>query len=123
MMGFDYEVLYKKKVSNGAADALSRKPQAEFYAITTLQTDLLDRIQLTWTTNSTLVQLIAQLQQGVLATSKYTWQHNQLRRRGKLVVGNDSVLRTELLQYFHNLVDGGHSGAQAMMAHIGTVLY
>ena len=38
-------------------------------------------------------------------------------------MGNDVVLRIELLQIFHNSVDGGHFGAQATMARIGTMLY
>ena len=38
-------------------------------------------------------------------------------------MGNDVMLRTELLQFFHGSVDSGHFGAQTIMARIGSVLY
>ena len=45
MMGFDYEVVYRKGTSNTVADALSRRPHAELQGITFYQIDLYDRIQ------------------------------------------------------------------------------
>ena len=124
MMGFDYEVVYRKGTSNGAANALSRRPQGTLHAITTFHTDLLERITNSWTTDPSLVQLISQLQQGPASSpTKYTWQHNQLRRKGKLVVGNDTALRTDLLHYFHSSPTGGHSGIKPTMVRLSSVLY
>ena len=71
-------MVYRKGTSNEAVDVLSRRPQGEFQAISTLQTDLMDRIKASWTTDPVLVQLISQLQQGALLASKYAWQYNQL---------------------------------------------
>ena len=45
MMDFDYEVIYRKKTSNRVVDALFRRPRGEFNAITTFNTDLLDKIK------------------------------------------------------------------------------
>ena len=59
MMGFDYEVVYKKETSNGVADALSCRPEGEFQAIFTFQIDLMDRIKAFCTTDLALVQLIS----------------------------------------------------------------
>ena len=124
MMGFDYEVLYRKGTSNGAADALSRRPLGEFNAITIFHTDLLDKIRHSWTTDPYLVHLISQLQQGIaVPNTKYVWQNNHLRRKGKLVVGNDPGLQKELLQLFHNTFDEGHSGVKPTMVRISGVLY
>ncbi|GJX87762.1 retrovirus-related pol polyprotein from transposon 297 family protein [Tanacetum coccineum] len=41
--------------------------------------------------------------------------NQELRRKGKLVVGNDQPLRTELLQQFHEGAVGGHSGVKTTM--------
>ena len=119
MMGYDYQVIYKKGSNNVVADSLSRRPQGELHAITTWHTDLLDGIKMTWTTDPQLAQLISHLQQGTHTSSKFTWQDGQLRRRGRLVVGADSELRTDLLDYFHNSATGGHSGMHATLARLG----
>nr|GEX27634.1 hypothetical protein [Tanacetum cinerariifolium] len=42
--------------------------------------------------------------------SRYTWSTNELRRKGKLVVGNDEQLRLKLVSHFHESPTGGHSG-------------
>ncbi|GKC59570.1 putative mitochondrial protein [Tanacetum coccineum] len=64
LMGFDYEIKYKKGKDNVAADALS------------------------------IIQGNAQL----------------LNIKGKLVVGNDSSLQHDLIEYFHAGTMAGHSG-------------
>ena len=56
-------------------------------------------------------------------SSKYSWQNGLLKRKGKLVVGNDPTLRQELLKYFHSLTKKGHSGIDATMRRIAAVLY
>ncbi|GKD34792.1 ty3-gypsy retrotransposon protein, partial [Tanacetum coccineum] len=35
---------------------------------------------------------------------------DQLRRKGKLIVGNDDVIRQKLVNQFHSSAEGGHSG-------------
>ena len=73
MMGYDYEVVYRKGSSNVVADTLSRRPHGEFQAIITFYTDLFERIQLTWTSDPQLVLLITQLEQGTKHSTKYSW--------------------------------------------------
>ena len=123
MMGYDYEVLYRKGTSNIVADTLSRRPSGQLHAISTFHSELFSRIQLTWTTDPHLVQLINRLEQGTKHSTKFTWQHSQLRRKGKLVVGQDASLRTDLLTYFHSSPIGGHSGMHPTMARISGVVY
>ena len=122
MMGFDYEVCYRKGVTNKAADALSRKPVL-LQAITSLQTDLVDRITQSWSKDAALLSLIQQLNQDAKPHSKFTWSSNQLRRNGKLVIGQDLQLREELLALFHASAVGGHSGVHQTMARICGVVY
>ncbi|GKD11864.1 putative mitochondrial protein, partial [Tanacetum coccineum] len=112
LMGFDYEILYKKGSENCAADALSRVPtrsQLMQMVLTAATTDLLSKIVNSWKDDTVLQALITRLQKGENA-KHYTWNHDQLRRKGKLVIGNDVVLRQALLVHFHNDIVGGNLG-------------
>ncbi|GJY33020.1 retrotransposon-related protein [Tanacetum coccineum] len=112
LMGFDYEILYKKGSENCAADALSRVPtisQLMQMVLTTATTDLLPKIVNSWKNDTVLQAIITRLQKGE-NVKHYTWNHDQLRRKGKLVIGNDTMLRQALLVHFHNDSVGGHSG-------------
>ncbi|GJY94082.1 reverse transcriptase domain-containing protein, partial [Tanacetum coccineum] len=55
--------------------------------------------------------------------NKYSWTGEILKRKGKVVVGNDLELRKELVQHFHNEAIGGHSGAHVTMKKLGSLLY
>ena len=72
MMGFDYEVCYKKGVSNRAVDALSQLPTGTLHMLTILQTSLLDKIRQTWSQDPHLSKLIQTLQHSVHLSSKFT---------------------------------------------------
>nr|GEU40113.1 retrotransposable element Tf2 [Tanacetum cinerariifolium] len=50
LLGFDYEVVYKKGCDNGAADALSRVQTSELFSIftTLVSTDLGNKIEASW---------------------------------------------------------------------------
>ena len=123
MMGYDFELIFRKGSSNQVADALSRIPTVEFHAISVFQTDLFQKIKHSWLQDAHLVHLIHKAKSQAGVHGKYTWQRDQLRRKGKLVVGSDSALRTELLQHFHTSAVGGHSGVEATMKRISSVVY
>ena len=78
MMGYDYTLTFKKGTSNKVVDALSRLPNREFNAISVFTTDLFQRIKHSWVQDSAMVQLIHKIKRGA-ASSKYTWQNEQLR--------------------------------------------
>lgn len=67
--------------------------------------------------NPRLLEVIQQLQNGQ-SHKHYTWDQQQLRRKGKLVVGPDSGLRLKLLQWGHDSSIGGHSGRDATITRI-----
>ncbi|XP_070011218.1 uncharacterized protein LOC142162326 [Nicotiana tabacum] len=51
----------------------------------------------------------------------FTWINEQLRRKEKLVVGNDDIMRKKILTLWHSTPSGGHSGidvtTKKMMAY------
>ncbi|GJR48057.1 reverse transcriptase [Tanacetum coccineum] len=124
LMGFDYEILYKKRSENYAADALSRVPtssQILQMILTTVTTDLLSRIVNGWEADPVLQTIIQRLKKELV--KHYSWTHDQLRRRGKLVVGNDQELKKDLLVHFHADSVGGHSGSTATTNRISGICY
>nr|GEU92368.1 putative mitochondrial protein [Tanacetum cinerariifolium] len=59
------------------------------------------------------------LQISVFSVSSGVWD----KRKGKVVVRNDSELRKELVQHFHDEAIGGHSGAHVTMKKLGLLFY
>ncbi|GJS13679.1 transposon ty3-G gag-pol polyprotein [Tanacetum coccineum] len=95
LIGFDYEVVYKK----GSEMHFQGYKLLSYLAI------------------------ITKLQARQEAKKHYVWSNNQLTRKGKIVVGNDPELKRELLQYFHGGVVGGHSGVKVTTHKMCLTLY
>ncbi|GJW73776.1 putative mitochondrial protein [Tanacetum coccineum] len=125
LLGYDYEIIYKKGSENLVADALSRtsSPSLQTMVITDISNDLLQRIQASWEGDPSIQQIINQIKDGPVAGSKFTWQSDQLRRNGKLVIGANDDLRQELLKFYHDEPMGGHSGVEASYKRLKAVFY
>nr|GEV99432.1 retrotransposon-related protein [Tanacetum cinerariifolium] len=67
--------------------------------------------------------LIKSLQNHSYKGNKYSWTSEILKRKGKVIVGNDPYLRKELVQYFHDEAIGGHSGAHVTVKKLGSLFY
>ncbi|GKD29129.1 reverse transcriptase, partial [Tanacetum coccineum] len=63
------------------------------------------------------------LQQGSVHSSKYIWSANELRRKGKFVVGNDEVVTLRLITHFHGTAADGHFGVLATLKRICAYFY
>ena len=74
MMGYDYQVFFRKGSTNKVADALSKVPQASLYALSSITSDLFKRTTHSWLTDSSLVHLIYQLQANLAKPSKFSWK-------------------------------------------------
>ncbi|GMI86968.1 hypothetical protein HRI_002366100 [Hibiscus trionum] len=125
-MGFDYEIQYRKGIHNTVADALSRRPEVSSCCtegVSHVASELLGRIAETWQKDDRLKKIIKAKEGGSDKHSKYKWDGRTLKRKGKLVVGNDSELKKELMKFFHGSAVGGHSGANATIQRLSTVLY
>lgn len=115
LMAFDFFIAYKKGVENVVVDALSRVHSSDILcmAITTVSTDIYPLIEATWHSDPQLSALILELQQNPQKDSKFSWIGGQLRRKGRLIVGNDESVRQQIIHLFHNSSSGGHSGILA----------
>nr|GEY68712.1 reverse transcriptase [Tanacetum cinerariifolium] len=88
-----------------------------------LTTKIYKKIQATWDTDEKLQKIIAKLEQGQFVKGSFSWSNKELRRKGKLVVGNDQLLRTNILKQFHEVLIGRHSGVRTTTNKIYSVFY
>ncbi|GKA97888.1 retrotransposon-related protein [Tanacetum coccineum] len=86
LLGFDYEINYKKGSDNAAADALSRLPTSgEFNAmlLSELDATLLEKLKESWLQDVDFHQLIQKLLLDKDVSKKYTWTDGELRIKRK----------------------------------------
>ena len=126
LLGFDYEIEYKKGKDNVVADALSRiEKQAELFNLVSgsVSNELMDAVMTTWSSDEGLHKTVEGLKNKTLTVTKYAWVNDQLLRKGKWVVGNNETLRNQLIAHFHNSAVGGHSGVHATTKRITAFFY
>jgi len=125
LMEFDFSIEYRQGKENMVAYALSRVEPVECQALITRQIQfvLLERIKLTWSTDPHLQKLISYLQHSAASHKHYSWLNDELKRKGKLVMGQDPTLIHDLLTWLHTSVVGGHSSRNATWQRVRSVLY
>ena len=117
LMSYDFKIVYKKGSDNRAADALSRVPSHEIMslALSSVSTDLNQQILDAYEHDRGIQKIIQELQQDDTSHSSFTYEKGQLRKKGKVVVGKDDRLQTQILLLYHTSGLGGHSGVHLLI--------
>lgn len=125
LMGYEFEIVYKEGKDNVAADALSRIEGAELLVLTlnNFDADLLSKIKASWLADAHLLKLIEELKKDASSHPKFTWKDDTLRRKGKLVIGNNPAVKSFILQWLHDSATGGHSGRDHTAARIKALFF
>ncbi|GJU72675.1 putative mitochondrial protein [Tanacetum coccineum] len=95
LLGYDYEIVYKKESENVVADALS---SGEFLQISVsfVSSGVWDKVKDSWKNDLDTQNLIKSLEHHSYKGNKYSWTGEILKRKGKVVVENDPELMKEL---------------------------
>jgi hypothetical protein len=113
ILGYDFEIVYKKGKKNVVADALSRKDEdveAFLYAILIIQPDWIIEARDEWKNDEKVWTLIQRLQQDSSASDTFTWKNDSLWYKDRLYLCKNSQLKQKVLLELHTSLVGGHSG-------------
>jgi hypothetical protein len=81
MLGYDFEIIYKKGKQNMVADALSRKEEDTkglLYVISIPQFDWAEEARIEWKQYQHVFNIIQQLQEEPTALDKFLWKNDLL---------------------------------------------
>jgi hypothetical protein len=113
ILGYDFEIIYKKGKKNVVEDALSRKDEdveAFLYAISIIQPDWIIEARDEWKNEKKVWTLIQRLQQDSSASYTFTWKNDSLWYKDHLYLCKNSQLKQKVLLELHTSPVGGHSG-------------
>ena len=111
MLGYDYEIIYKKGNNNAVADALSHQYEDEgsMLALSSLVLDWLDEAHQKWLYDTSTIQLIHKLQKDPNQPQGYSWTDSTLKNKGRLVLVPTFALKNMILMKLHSYALVGHS--------------
>ncbi|KAK8936914.1 hypothetical protein KSP39_PZI012212 [Platanthera zijinensis] len=126
LLGYDYSIQYKQGKENLCADALSRKEgseELELCTIVTITSDFLRELQESWQQDPKLRQIIMQKTADNSSYPKYQWERGLLKRKGRLVVGEDAAIKARLLHEYHNSPWGGIRALRPLITDCGSAIF
>lgn len=125
LMWYTFEIQYKQGKENYVADALSRVTGSQLLHITLSQahSGFYDSLRLLWESDPHLQKIISALDADPNSYPAYSYTNEKLRRKGKLVVGNNSEVKLHILKWLHDSAVGGHSGRDATLHRVKFLFY
>ena len=110
LLGYSFEVMYKPRLENKAADALSRMPPTvHFYSLTAPTLIDLAIIKTEVEKDERLQKIMAELNTGEnTEESKFSIHQGMLRYKDRIVISKTSTLIPTILHTYHDSVFGGH---------------
>ena len=112
MLGYDFEIIYKKWKLNLVANALSRKDEdveALLCAISIIQPDWITKARDEWKKDKELWTVNQNLQQVPSAFDTFSWKNDSLWYKDRLYLCKNSQLKQKFLLELHTFLLGGHS--------------
>ena len=112
MLGYDFEIIYKKGKLNVVAYALSRNNEEveEFLcAISIIQLDWITEARDEWKKDKELWTIIQKLQQDPSTSDTFSWKNDSLWYKDRLYLCKNSQLKQKILLELHTSPLGGHS--------------
>ncbi|KAG6484232.1 hypothetical protein ZIOFF_061027 [Zingiber officinale] len=107
LLGYDYEIVYKKGTENTVADALSRLPnQIEFTAISLVTCKNLENIKKEQKENSAAQALIQNILQNSSPEPHYSWDGEILRYKNRIFLPANSAEKEVIPEEFHCSLQG-----------------
>ena len=113
MLGYEFEIIYKKGKLNVFADALSIKDEeveAFLCAISIIQLDWITKARDEWKKDEEVWTLIQKLQQDPSTSDTFSWKNDSLWYKDLLYLCKNSQLKQKILLELHTSPLGGHSG-------------
>lgn len=124
LLGLQYKVIYKKGTENTVADALSRCPtDHQLYLVTAVQPQWLADIQQGYDSDRKAKELLAQLALSPLSLPHYSLENGIIRYKGKIWLGNNSTLQSQVFSALHSSALGGHSSAPTTLHRLSSMFY
>ncbi|KAF8405656.1 hypothetical protein HHK36_007732 [Tetracentron sinense] len=124
LLGYDYEIVYKKGVENLVADALSHIPeQAELHSISTPTWSTLEFIKEEQQRDPELQKIIQRLTHDLSSVPRYSLAVDHLRYKGRIILASHSTHKATVLQELHAAPSAGHSGFLRTYKHISKLFY
>jgi hypothetical protein len=104
MLGYDFEIIYKKGKKNVVADALLRKDEyveAFLCVISIIQPNWIIEARDEWKNDENVWTLIQRLQQDSSASDTFTWKNDSLWYNDRLYLCKNSQLKQKVLLELH----------------------
>lgn len=118
MLGYDYEMIYKKGRENSVADALSHQfdEESTLLTISLPIPKWIEEAHREWFSHPWLSQLMTQLHADPNSTKGCSWQDEILRYKDRVIILPTSTLKSRILTELHSSSIAGHSGFQKTYA-------
>jgi len=100
MLGYDFEIIYKKGKQNVVEDTLSRKDEdveALLCAISIIQPELINEAREEWKNDEGVWALIRNLQQDSITFDTFSWKNDSLWYKDRLYLCKNSQLKRNFL--------------------------
>lgn len=129
LLGYDYNIVYKKGKENVVADPLSRRYegadhfQGESRAISIVIPQWQQEVKASWANDLAVQEILTKIALYPSSVTEFSLQDGDLRRQGKLVVRVDGELRTQIAKNLHGTSEGGHSGIQATIKRVKNIFW